>query len=97
MDTPPPPTPPTPTPAANPLFDENDLKRAIAAFRKKLKAMQLEQDSKLGRSPLTGKRETITAVQPPLGFGKAVWEELARRGDLKYDGGGFYQWVEKKS
>lgn len=86
-----------PAPSAPPPFDENDLKRALAAFRKKLKAMQLEQDSKLTRSHVTCKRKTITAVQPPLGFGKAVWEELARRGDLKYDGGGFYQWVEKKA
>jgi hypothetical protein len=81
---------------ASPLFDENDLKRALAAFRKKLKAMQLEQDSKLTRSHVTGKRETITAMQPPLGFGKAVWEELAKRGELKYDGGGFYQLGERK-
>jgi len=91
------PTGSTPTPpAANPLFDENDLKRAMTAFKKRMKSIQLEQDSKLGRSPLTGNREVITGIQPPLGFGKAVWEELARRGDLKYDGGGFYQWVEKK-
>jgi hypothetical protein len=56
---------------------------------------QLETDSKLGYSPLTGKKEVITAIQPPLGFGKEIWQELVDRGDLKYDGGGFYMLVKK--
>ena len=75
--------------------DENEMKRALAAFRKRLKLSQLEQDSKLGRSFTTGQRETITAIKPPLGFGKEIWQQLADRGDLKYDGGGFYALPKK--
>lgn len=75
--------------------DEKELNRALGAFRKRLKMQQLEVDSKLGHSPLTGKKEVITAIQPPLGFGKEVWEQLVERGDLKYDGGGFYVLVKK--
>jgi hypothetical protein len=36
-------------------------------------------------------------MQPPSGFGREVWEELAKLGFLKQDGGGFYQIVEGKS
>jgi len=75
--------------------DEAELKRALAAFRKRLKANQLEQDSKLGRSPLTGKKETITAIRPPSGFGTEIWQQLADLGELRYDGSGFYELVKK--
>jgi hypothetical protein len=75
---------------------EEDMKKAFKAFKKRLKMTQLEEDSKLGRSPLTGAKSTIVAIQPPLGFGKEVWEELANHGYLKRDGGGFYQLVPGK-
>lgn len=74
----------------------NEQKHALKAFRKRLKATQLDEDSKLGRSPLTGRRNRIVAIQPPLGFGKTVWEELAAKGYLKRAGGGMYEVVEKK-
>src|SRR5438034_671552 len=48
------------------------------------------------RSNLTGAKTTIVAIQPPLGFGKEVWEGLATQGYLKRDGGGFYQLVPGK-
>lgn len=84
-------------PPAGPAYvpDENEMKRALAAFRKRLRALQLETDSKLGRSALTGKKETITAIQPPLGFGKDVWQHLASIGWLKNEGRGFYQLLKK--
>ena len=31
-----------------------------------------------------------------MGFGREIWEELVSRGDLKNDGGGFYQLVAGK-
>jgi len=72
-----------------PSSDE-ELKKAFKAFKKKLRLQQLEEDSRLGRSPLTGAKSTITAIQPPLGFGKEIWEELRDKEMLKADGGGFY-------
>ena len=56
---------------------EEELKKAFKAFKKRVKLTQLNDDSRLGHSPLTGKRETVVAIQPPTGFGREIWEELA--------------------
>jgi len=72
------------------MATDSELRSALKAFRKRIKMMQLEDDSKLGRSPLTGQKSTISAIRPPSGFGKEIWEELATLGVLKYDGGGLY-------
>jgi hypothetical protein len=70
---------------------EDELKKALRAFKKRLKLTQLDDDSKLGRSPLTGNKTTVISIQPPSGFGREIWEELAEKGFLKPDGGGFYK------
>jgi len=75
---------------------EEELKKAFKAFKKRLKMQQLEEDSRLGRSPLTGSKTKIVAIQPPLGFGREVWEELADKGFLKRDSQGFYEVVPGK-
>ena len=36
------------------------------------------------------------AIQPPAGFGKTVWEELADLGYLKRDTVGFYELTDKQ-
>lgn len=74
---------------------DDQLKKALKAFKKKLKLQQLEDDSRLGRSPLTGAKSTVVAIQPPPGFGREVWEELKSHGYLKGDGGGFYMLGDK--
>ncbi|HZZ42167.1 MAG TPA: hypothetical protein VFE58_04460 [Tepidisphaeraceae bacterium] len=78
------------------MATEVELRSALKAFRKRLKMMQLEDDSKLGRSPLTGQKSTVTAIRPPAGFGKEIWEELATKEVLKYDGGGLYMLTGKE-
>jgi hypothetical protein len=75
---------------------EEELKKALKAFKKRLKLTQLEEDSRLGHSPLTGAKSRITAIQPPVGFGREIWEELSQKGYLKNDGGGFYQLLPGK-
>jgi hypothetical protein len=45
---------------------------------------------------LTGSKTTIVSIQPPSGFGKEIWEELADKGYLKRDGVGFYELVPGK-
>ena len=75
---------------------EEDLKKAFKAFKKRLKMQQLEEDSRLGRSPLTGSKTKIVSIQPPLGFGREVWEELADKGFSKRDSQGFYELVPGK-
>jgi hypothetical protein len=75
---------------------EDELKKALKAFKKRLKLTQLDDDSKLGRSPLTGGKTTVISIQPPSGFGREIWEELATKRFLEPDGGGFYKLVPGK-
>lgn len=78
----------------NELNDEQ--KKALKAFKKRLKANQLEEDSRLGHGPMSSDKSKIVAIQPPSGFGRAVWEELATLGFLRRDTGGFYELVAWK-
>ena len=77
-------TPPTgPTP--------QELKSALKAFRKRLKLTQLDDQSRIGRGPMSGGHASgIVAIMPPDQFPAAVWEELARQGKLKRAGSGMY-------
>ena len=76
--------------------NEAELKRALGAFKKRLKVIRLDDDSRLGHGPLSaGRREQVVAIQPPSGFGKAIWEELADLGYLKRDTSGFYELTDK--
>ena len=76
---------------------EDDLKKALKAFKKRLKLTKLDDDSRIGHGPMSGGNKTqVISIQPPSGFGKEIWEELAELGYLKRDGIGFYQLVEGK-
>jgi hypothetical protein len=75
---------------------DEELKKAYKAFKKRLKLTQLEEDSRLGHSPLTGSKTQIISIQAPSGFGREIWEELADKGFLKRDGVGFYALVPGK-
>lgn len=67
------------------------LKSAYNAFKKRWKLTRLDQESRIGRSPLSsGGRSSIAGIVPPDQFPRAVWEELARQGRLKNAGQGFY-------
>jgi hypothetical protein len=88
------PNPPTPAvPPTQPGPDDETLKRAFNAFKKRLKLTRLDQESRLGASkPLTGgKKADDISIQPPNDFPSAVWKELARQGRIKDSGGGFYK------
>jgi hypothetical protein len=79
-------------------YTDEELRKALKAIKKRLKATQLDDDSRLGHGPLSkGAGEKIVSVQPPPGFGREIWEELADRGLLKRDGNGFYEIVPGKS
>jgi hypothetical protein len=76
---------------------QDDLKKAMKAFKKRLKLTKLDDDSRLGRGPMSsGSKNQVISIQAPAGFGKEIWEELADLGFLKRDGIGFYQVVEGK-
>ncbi len=85
---------------SGPLVDRNDdgtftketLKRAMKAFRKRLKLTRLDEDSKLGHDPLTkGDRSTIVGVKPPEQYPQEVWDALAELGRLRSIGHGLYE------
>ena len=60
------------------------IKRAMKAFRKRLKLMRLDDESRLGHDPLSkGIKSTIFAIKPPERYPPAVWDELVDRGRLR--------------
>jgi hypothetical protein len=81
------------TPAGGPSPEE--LKRALKAFKKRLKLTQLDAESKFGVGPLTGSgKSRILAITPPNQYPRAVWDELARQGKIKHDGQGLFSLIE---
>ena len=84
-------TPPAPAIDVEP----EEKRKAMRAFRKRLKLVRLDHESRLGRSPLTGgKKAEVDAILPPHEFPREVWEALAADGKLRKAGGGFYELTE---
>ena len=73
------------------MATEEELKKAMKVFKKRLKMTRLDDESRLGRSPLTGGGTGIEAITPPREFPREVWDELVKRGLLTADGDGFYR------
>ena len=66
----------------------------MKAFRKRLKLMRLDDESRMGYGPMsTGGKSGVIAIRPPDQFADDIWLELARQGKLKHVGGGLYQLV----
>ncbi|GJM27061.1 MAG: hypothetical protein DHS20C16_34760 [Phycisphaerae bacterium] len=80
-------TPPDAIPA-------EELRRAMKAFKKRLKLARLDAESALGRSAMSGGKDSgIVSIVPPRQFPKAVWDELVRLERLRYVGQGLYEIV----
>lgn len=74
---------------------DDELKKALRAFKKRMKLTQLDDDSKIGHGPMSGgSKEKVVSIQPPVGFGREIWEELTEKGHLRRDGIGFYEFVK---
>jgi len=70
----------------------DELRRALKAFKKRLKLARLDDESRLGHGPMSHcGRSGIQAIQPPSQYPQAVWDELVRRGRLRYAGHGLYE------
>ena len=76
-------------PAGGPTKEQ--LKQAFKAFKKRLKLTQLDEDSRLSRSPLSSEKSRILAISPPNQFEQEVWDELVKQGKLKKAGQGTYE------
>jgi hypothetical protein len=73
------------------LATDEELKRALKAFKKRLKLTRLDDESGLSRG---SKRSAIAGITPPTGFPAGVWEELVTQGKLRREGSGTYSLVE---
>jgi hypothetical protein len=67
-------------------------RQALRAFRRRQSLTQLDDESKLGRGPLSkGADSRLAAVTPPREWPESVWQELVRQGRLRYIGHGLYE------
>jgi hypothetical protein len=72
---------------------KEELKAAFKAFKKRLKLMKLDDESRLSGGNLGGKRSNLVAITPPNEYPQAVWDELVRQGKLKKASRGTYELV----
>ncbi|HEV3007222.1 MAG TPA: hypothetical protein VGX78_22320 [Pirellulales bacterium] len=69
-----------------------ELKRALKAFKKRLKLMRLDEESGLGGGKMSsGRTSGIVAITPPNQYPRAVWDALVKQGKLKDAGDGLYE------
>lgn len=70
------------------------VKRAMKAFRKRLKLMRLDDESSIGRNPLSkGEASTIMGIRPPEQYPAELWDELVDLGKLRKVDEGVYEIV----
>lgn len=76
--------------------DPETMKKAMRAFRKRLRLTRLDEESRLGVGPMTGgKHSQVSAIIPPNDFPRPVWDALVRAGRLHDRKQGFYELVEE--
>ena len=80
---------------ALPPWDRTILKRALKAFRKRLKLARLDDESSSSRNPLsTGQSSSIVGVRAPEQVSQEVWDTLIAQGKLRDGGFGTLEMVE---
>jgi len=78
--------------AGESILTPQELKKAMKAFKKRLKLTRLDADSSLGGGPLSGGRDSgIVAIQPPSQYPREVWDKLVEIGKLRRVEGGLYE------
>ena len=69
-----------------------NLRRAMKAFKKRLKLTRLDDESGLGHgSAEKGRGSGIMAVTPPNTYPQEVWDKLVEMGKLQNAGSGLCQ------
>ncbi len=75
-----------------PDWDKAVLKRAMKAYRKRLKVMRLDDESSGSRNPLSkGEESSILGVRPPEQYPAEIWDFLVAQGRLRGAGGGLLE------
>ena len=72
------------------MLSPENLKRAMKAFKKRLKLTRLDDESGLGHGDKS-RRAGIMAVRPPDRYPQEVWDKLVEMGKLQNAGHGLYQ------
>lgn len=76
-------------------LDDANLKRALRAFRSKLKNLRREDESRLGgRYTSAGRKSGITAITPPDEYPGPVWDKLVELRRLNRAGQGLFELPE---
>ena len=74
-----------------PTLSHEQQIEALRVFRKRIKFMKLDRESKLGVGPLTsGKEACVDSMMAPHDHPMEVWLALSDAGLLVDDGGGFF-------
>ena len=74
------------------LRDRGVLKRALKAYRKRLKITLLDAECSVAGGPMSaGRTSDIVGIAPPERYPREVWDELVRQKRLRYDGHGIYE------
>ncbi len=72
--------------------DRGVLKRALKAYRKRLKVTLLDAESSVAGGPMSAGRESnIVGIEPPERYPREVWDELVRQKRLVDRGRGTYE------
>ena len=72
--------------------DREVLKRALKAFRKRLKIVRLDSESSVGGGPTSsGRHSDIVGVRPPDQYPQEVWDELVRQKRMVAGQDGIYE------
>jgi hypothetical protein len=86
---------PEPTPPVDPL-SPTELKKALKAFKKRLKLTRLDDESRVGHGPMSsGGKSGVVGITPPNQYPREVWHELARQGKLRPLRDGLYELIEQ--
>ncbi|MEM9752098.1 MAG: hypothetical protein AAF916_01805 [Planctomycetota bacterium] len=79
-------------------LEEENLKKALKAFRRKLKTMRRDDESKLGSKYVTsGRSSSISAIEPPREYPPAVWQKLVELKRLCEAGRGLFELPEDRA
>jgi len=77
------------------MAEKEELKTAIKAFRKKLRRMRLDDESRLSHGAMTGGHTSaIQGIRPPHDFPPEIWEDLVKEGRLNRESHGMFSLVD---
>jgi hypothetical protein len=78
--------------ASLPEWDQAVLKRAMNAYKRRLKLTRADDEFSSSRNPLSrGQESSITGVRPPEQYGPEVWALLVALGKLREAGPGLLE------